>query len=59
LPFNGLLAQPAQIGATLEVPGPLGPTLVDIPVGDMRFGGLITELLTDTPQQIAAAIAQQ
>jgi hypothetical protein len=57
LPFNGLLAQPAQIGATIEVPSPVGPALVDIPIGDMRFGGLITELLTHTPQQVAAAIS--
>ena len=57
LPFNGLLAQPAQMGATIEIPSALGPTLVDIPMGDMRFGGLITELLTHTPQQVAAAIS--
>jgi hypothetical protein len=31
---------------------------MDIPLGDMRFGGLITELLTNTPQQVAKAIAQ-
>jgi hypothetical protein len=45
------------MGATIEVPSALGPTLVDIPMGDMRFGGLITELLTHTPQQVAAAIS--
>jgi hypothetical protein len=58
LPFNGLLAQPAPLGVTLEVPSLLGTVPIDIPFGDMRFGGLVTELLTNTPQQIAKAIAQ-
>jgi PE family len=57
LPFNGLLAQPEQMGATIEIPSLLGPTLVDLPLGNMQFGGLITELLTHTPQQVAAAIS--
>src|SRR5271166_945505 len=42
----GLVAQQAQMGAKIGVPTSRGPTLVDIPTGDMRFGGLITELLT-------------
>jgi hypothetical protein len=59
VPFNGLLAQPAPMGATLEVPTLLGPVSLDLPFGgDMRFGGLITQLLTSTPQQVANVIAQ-
>jgi len=60
VPFNGLLAQPAPMGATLEVPTSLlGPVSLDLPFGgDMRYGGLITQLLTTTPQQVAKAIAQ-
>jgi hypothetical protein len=60
VPFNGLLAQPAPMGATLEVPTSLlGPVSLDLPFGgDMRYGGLITQLLTTTPQQVAQAIAQ-
>jgi hypothetical protein len=61
VPFSGLLAQPAPVGATLEVPGVplLGSVAVDLPFGgDMRYGGLITELLTNTPQKVANAIAQ-
>ena len=58
LPFNGLLAPPAPMGVTLEVaPTPLLPPVsIDLPLGDMRFGGLITQLLTTTPQQVAQVI---
>ncbi|MCV7092713.1 PE family protein [Mycobacterium interjectum] len=59
MPFDGILAPPQPISATLEVETgtPLQPQLVTISLGGTEFGGLIPELVNFMPRQIAEAIA--
>ncbi|SOJ55838.1 PE-PGRS family protein PE_PGRS30 [Mycobacterium simulans] len=57
LPFYGILAQPQPISATIHLPAVVTTIPITLSFGETEFGGLVPQLLTYIPLQVASAIA--
>ncbi|MCV7195756.1 PE family protein [Mycobacterium angelicum] len=57
LPFYGILAGPQPISATIHIPAGLTTLPVTLSFGGTQFGGIVPELLTYIPEQVASAIS--
>ncbi|WP_239656584.1 PE family protein [Mycobacterium riyadhense] len=59
MPFYGILAQPQPISATIHLPAVVTTVPITLSFGETEFGGLVPQLLTYIPLQVASAIAPE